>query len=394
MENVINKRSKDIIMTNNKFIQIFLLFLFVFCSSCSTEDKPEFKGVQQSVGSGNDEIKIVVVKGSPYVMGEQLGKLLKDDIKDCINDFLSSVKSEDKEMYSDEQLDQAWKTNAPYIDSRIREEMRGMADGSGLPIETIQRAHMVPVISSYACSGVAVWGSATKNHHTYQLRNLDFTKWANLQSHPVIVIYIPDHGIPHANITFAGYIGSHTGMNADHLVFGEKGASPSREYPYDLNGTHFSFLFRTMMYDATSLDDVLTTVKNTKWIKRYYLYFSDGNEETQGGAKVKISTPDGIKPRMWKDNDATDPLAPNTAKGCIYHTMKNTVAFNIIQKNLGNFDENTMIELSRAVADKDGNLLNVVYDATTLEMWVAYAHLQEDASLQNYVHIDMKDYLD
>ncbi len=380
-------------MADGKFIRIAIFTVFIFITSCSKETPPQFNGVLKAAGSDNDEIKIAVVKGTPYDMGHQLGSLLKEDIRDCLTDFLNAVKSDDPEMYSDDQLDQAWQINAAYIDTRIIDEMQGIADASGIPIEIIQRAHMVPVVSSYACSGVAVWGPATKNGHTYQLRNLDFTKWANLQSHPLIVFYIPDKGTPHVNITFAGYIGSHTGMNANHLAFGEKGASPSREYPYDLAGTHFSFLFRSMMYDAETLDDVLTTVKNTKLIKRYYLYFSDGKAETKGGAIVKISTPDGIKWQMWKDNDLMDPLAPNTVEGCVYYTMNNTVAFNIIQKNLGNFDENTMIKLSRSVADKDGNLLNIVYDVTTLEMWVAYAHFWEDASLQDYVYINMNDYI-
>lgn len=376
-----------------KFVQ-FVLFFFIFnISSCSSEDPPNFNGLVKTVGSGTDEIKVLIVRGTPYEMGRQMGSLLKEDIDDCLNDFLTAVKSDDPDMYSNEQLDQAWKTNASYIDSRIIEEMQGMADGSGLPLKIIQRAHMVPVISSYACSGVAVWGSATKNQHTYQLRNLDFTKWANLQEHPLIVFYIPKNGTPHANITFAGYIGSHTGINANHLVFGEKGASSSREYPYDLNGSHFSFLFRSMMYDAKSLDDILNTIKTTKLIKRYYLYFSDGNTNTQGGAKVQVSTPDDVKLSVWKDNDQSDPVAPYVAPGCIYHTMKNSVAFAMIQKNLGKIDENNMIELSKAVADKDGNLLNVVYDATTLEMWIAYANKWEDASQQTYVHIDMNDFL-
>jgi hypothetical protein len=376
-----------------KFIQFVLFFFILTISSCSSEDPLNFNGLVKTVGSGTDEIKVLIVKGTPYEMGRQMGSLLKEDIDDCLNDFLTAVKSDDPDMYSDDQLDQAWKTNAPYIDSRIIEEMQGMADGSGLPLKIIQRAHMVPVVSSYACSGVAVWGSATKNQHTYQLRNLDFTKWANLQEHPLIVFYIPKNGTPHANITFAGYIGSHTGISANHLVFGEKGASPSREYPYDLNGSHFSFLFRSMMYDSKSLDDILNTVKTTKLIKRYYLYFSDGNTDTQGGAKVRVSTPDDVKLSVWKDNDQSDPVAPYVAPGCIYHTMKNSVAFVMIQKNLGKFDENNMIELSKAVADKDGNLLNVVYDATTLEMWVAYANKWEDASQQTYVHLNMNDYL-
>ena len=51
-----------------------------------------------------------------------------------------------------------------------------------------------------------------------------------------------------------------------------------------------------------------------------------------------------------------------------------------------------MIKLSKIVAAKH-NLMNVVYDATTLEMWIAFADGLTNASEQNYVYLNMNDYL-
>ncbi len=359
--------------------------------SCNKTEK--LSGTITTVGSGSDKITVAVVSGTPYEMGNQLGGLLKEDIDSCLNNFISYAQKEAPEIYSNENLDLAWKTNAPFIDQRIIEEMKGMAAGSGISLDLIQRAHMVPVISTYACSGVAVWGEASQNGHTYQIRNLDFTMGAGLQDHPLLVIYRPKQGTPSLNVTFAGYLGSHTGMNANHIVFGEKGESPRSEFPFNIEGTHFSFLFRSMMYDAKSLEEVLNTIKNTTLIKRYFLFFSDGNKETQAGAKVLVSSPDSVKYTIWKDNDPNDNLAPNILPNTIYYTMDNPKAFDLLNKYHGNFDDQKMIELSRAVADEGGNLLDVVYDATTLELWVAYANGPEDASKQSYVHISMNDYL-
>ncbi len=369
----------------------FIILLVLSFTSCSKSE--EFNGTISTVGSGTDIIKVAVVKGTPYEMGIQLGNLLKNEIDSCLTDFISYAQGESQEMYSDKQLDLAWEINSPHIDSRVIEEMNGMSEASGIDLKLIQRGHMVPVISSYSCSGVAVWDEATKNGDTYQIRNLDFTMGAGLQDHPLVVIYIPNEGSPHMNVTFAGYIGSHTGMNANHLVFGEKGQSPNQEYPYDIDGVHFSFLFRSMMYDATSLNDIIKTVENTTLIKRYFLFFSDGNEETMGGAKVLVSSPDSVKYSIWKENDPTDNLAPNILPNRIYYTMDNDIAFDIMNKYHGSFDENSMIELSQSVANEGGNLLNVVYNATTLEMWVAYANGAEDASEQEYVHISSDDFL-
>ena len=165
------------------------------------------------------------------------------------------------------------------------------------------------------------------------------------------------------------------------------------EYPFDLNGVHFSFLFRTLLYDAKSLDDVLNIVKNTSLIKRYFLFFSDGNEQTMGAAKVLVSTPDSVKLTIWKDNDPNDNLAPNIMPNSIYYTADNTKAYEVLQKHIGTFNEKSMIEFSRAVASQSSSLLNVVFDATTLEMWIAYANKLESAGKQPYVHINMEDYL-
>ncbi|RUA11844.1 MAG: hypothetical protein DSY82_02755 [Flavobacteriia bacterium] len=370
--------------------------MFASCSETNKFEPKEdtkFEAKVFTAGEGMDEVKVAVVKGTPYEMGHQLGSLLKEDITASLTYFLKAAQQEEPQLLSNEQLDKAWETNSPYIDNRVKEEMKGIAEGSGIDLKLFQRSHIIPLITPYSCSGVAVWGKGTANGHTLQIRNLDFTMDAKLQDHPVVVIYVPNEGTAHVNVSFAGYIASHTGMNANHLVFGEKGESPSSEIPYDLKGAHFSFLFRKMMYDTKNLDDILTTIKTTPLIKRYYLFFSDGNEATKGGAKILVSTPDEVKYHIWKDNNPEDNVAPNTFSNVIYHTMNNKVAAEIIKNNLGNFTPEKMIELSKAVADNE-NLMDVVYDATTLEMWVAYANGEgERAADRGYVHISMKEFL-
>ena len=77
----------------------------------------------------------------------------------------------------------------------------------------------------------------------------------------------------------------------------------------------------------------------------------------------------------------------------IYFTMDNKKAFQHLSENNGKYDSDKMIELSQAVASKGGNLVNVVYDATDLEMWIAFAEKEQDACQRPYVHLSLKDYL-
>jgi hypothetical protein len=111
-----------------------------------------------------------------------------------------------------------------------------------------------------------------------------------------------------------------------------------------------------------------------------------------GAAKILVSSPDSVKLTIWKDNDSNDEVAPKIKENVCYYTMDNEAAYNYLSENHGSFDAEKMIELSKIVADDDGNLENVVYDATSLEMWVAYAKDLEVASTRPYIHIDLKKY--
>jgi hypothetical protein len=376
-------------MQKISFIVMSVLFVFISCTD--VVEKPKTAKVS-TIGSGDDEITVVVVSGTPYEMGYQLGAAQKEDIKICMTNYLKFAQMGDPERYNNENLDAAWISVEPYIKDRFKQELKGLSDGSEVSWEQLKRAHMIPVVGNYACSGVSIWGEGSEDGHLYQIRNLDFTMGGGIQNYPTIVIYLPDEGNAHASATFAGYVGAHTGINEKGIALSEKGASPDKEYPFDLDGTHFSTLFRDILYDSNTLDETLDLIKSTKLIKRYHLYVGDGKNETMGAAKIRVSSPDSVKLTIWKDNDATDEVAPNVKENVCYYTMDNSAAYKFITENYGSFNAEKMIELSRLVADEDGNLENVIYDATGLEMWVAYAHGNEVASSRPYVHIDLKNY--
>jgi hypothetical protein len=374
---------------------LLVLVVFISCSEregTSTENHDDQAAKVFYVENSTTKIPVVVVSGTPYEMGYQLGQATKDEVNKCMMGFLD-LGQQSEAKYSNANLDDAWEKMLPYIDNRFIEELKGLADGAEVSLDKLRRAHMIPVISSFACSGVAVWGDATANGDLYHIRNLDFTMDAHLQDYPVIVVYKPDQGIAHIQTSFAGYIASHSGMNAKGIVLGEKGASPSKEYPYNYDGIHFSLLFRTMMYNAENLDTALDMIENAKLIKRYFLYISDGKKETMGAAIAVVTTPDEIKLSIYKANEKPEGIELKVLDNCIYYTMDNDIAYASLDMNKGKFDSEKMINLSKSVASKGGNLLNVVYNASTLEMWVAYANGPADACDSEYIHVNMNDYL-
>jgi hypothetical protein len=249
---------------------------------------------------------------------------------------------------------------------------------------------MIPVVGNYSCSFVAAWGSATKNGDLYQIRNLDYNTKAHLQDFPMVAIYLPREGIAHMNVSFAGAIGVNTGMNAEGITLSEAGDSPEADRPYNLDGHHFLSMFRDILYDAHNLDEAVRIVRDAKRIKKYHYLIGDGRNKK--AAKMKAHAPNL---EIWSDNDVKDEVAPNVLKDIVYNAEgRDPIAYAHLKRNSGRYDADAMIQLSKAIGTLGGNLMDSVYDATTLEVWVAYANGADECAYRRpYVHISMKDYM-
>jgi hypothetical protein len=344
-------------------------------------------GRRTSIGSGADQITVVVLSGTPYEMGQTYGQLMAPEIKATLASYISAVRAQAGPLASDAALDQAWETVKPYVNQRFVEEMRGLADGAGVDYDLVRREHCLSLLMPYACSGIAVWGGASANGHLYQIRNLDFGTDLGLQQYPVISVYLPQTGVAHANVGFAGYVGSMAGMNAEGIALTEKGATPQNEMPYALEGIPFFVLFRDILQDARSLSEATKMIQGAKRHKKYYYVVGDGDDLK--AVKIRAFAP-GLD--IWTDNDPKDELMPKVMQNAVYVTMNNDACWADLHKNYGKYDAQKMIELSRMVHG-GSNLMDVVYDATSREMWVAYAEGSQGAYEREYVHFKLSDYL-
>lgn len=323
-------------------------------------------------------------------MGLALGMLMKPEIGAFVPAFVKAVQESEGAAYSDAALDKAWESVSKYMTPRYIDEMKGVAEGAGIPFDLVRRSHMIPVVGTYSCSAVAVWGDATNNRHLYQIRNLDYNVHGGLQDVPMVAVYIPKEGIAHMNVSFAGVIGVNTGMNAEGITLSEVGDSPPSDLPYDLNGAHFMSLFRDILYDAHNLDQAVKMVKDAKRIKKYHYVIGDG--KAPKAVKMRAHAPNLD---IWGDNDPKDELAPKVLKNIVYHAEgRDPIAFAHLGCYQKHYDVDAMIQLSKAIGTLGGNLLNAVYDATALECWVAYANGEDECAYRRpYVHIKMSDYV-
>src|SRR5436309_14512459 len=175
-----------------------------------------------------DGYRVLHVKGTPYEMGYQQGALLKDDIRENVR-YLFEVKARElkAEVAGIKLIDPKKvilgisNTQRKYTPARYYEEMQGVADGAGMKAEDVIIANFIPEM--FHCSGFALSGSATKDGTLYHGRILDYGCDWRLQDHAVLTIAEPAGKIPFVNVTYAGFIGSVTGMNARQVSIGEMG---------------------------------------------------------------------------------------------------------------------------------------------------------------------------
>ena len=359
-------------------------------AACLIAALPGFaEGYRSSVGTGEDEIPVIVVKGAPFEMGRTQGELLREEARPLLERILGACQASDPERCSDKNLDAAWEAVSPHTDPRFIEELRGIAEGAGVPFDAVRRTHMIPVVQNYSCSSIAAWGKATKNGHLYQTRNLDWHLGLGAHEYGCLVVYLPEKGVPHVNVTFAGYIGSNTGLSAAGIALSEMGDSPGRDHPWDMNGVHFTSLFRTVMYDAKDLGQAIGMFQDAKRIKKYHYVVGDGKAERRA-VKMLAHAPDLV---IWKDNDPNDEKAPDILEDIVYQDEERG-AFPPLKERYGKIGPEDMIDICRMIPIKGGNVLDVVYDATSLELWVAFAEKDIEAYKRPFIHFDMKDYLD
>jgi hypothetical protein len=346
------------------------------------------KGHRLMVGGAGTELPVVVVRGTPYDMGRKLGELIAAELKRFIPATMAGITK--KLNVSLDGLREVWARSAAFADDRVEQELAGLADGSGLPLSLLQAMHAVPLLMPYSCSSIAAWGEATEDGHLYQTRNLDWSLEVRAHDFPVIVVYIPDRGIPHVLPTFAGMIGAHTGMNVRGIALAEMGDSPAKEMPYQVHAPHFTVFFRTMLYDADSMTRALDIFHAQPLTKRYHYVFGDGMTERRA-VKIRAHSPEQNAGRVavWKDNDPADEFAPNVLS-CIVYNDEGRGAFPSLKRDHGRLNGEQLVKLANSIPIKGGNVENVVYDATALRLWVSYAKGDEEAYKRPYLFLDLK----
>jgi hypothetical protein len=318
-----------------------------------------------------DHYPVLHLKGTPYEMGYQHGALLKQSVCENLHNVLNNEQVTSLEV-AGVKLNPRWIIDslpiiqAPYTPDWYREELAGVAAGSGLSLNEVSAANFLPEL--FHCSGFALMNSATADGTLYHGRILDYACDWHLQDHAVLIVGEPDGGIPFANVTYAGFIGSVTGMNAQHVSIGEMGGDGQGHWA----GTPMAVLMREVLQRATNLDEAVAIFRNAQRTCQYYYVIADGNSNRAVGVDA-----------TW---DHFETIEPGESHERLTKPVKDCVLFSAADRygelarraaeTYGKLDaEGARRLMDRPVAGRS-NLHNVLFEPTNTKMWIANASSQ------------------
>ena len=311
---------------------------------------------------------VLHLKGTHYEMGYQQGALLKEHCQQNLNYLLYEKGKQIIELgplkiKPRDYIDGIVRGQRKYVPKKYFDEMEGLAAATGMPLKDIQAGNFIPEL--FHCSGFAVMNSATKDGTLYHGRVLDYAVDWGLQEHAVLVVAEPDGGIPFVNVTYAGFIGSVTGMNASHVSIGEMGGGGLGHW----QGVPMAFLVREVLETAPDLEAAIDVFKKNPRTCQYFYVVADGKTNQAVGMEASWDVMSVIRP------GEAHPLLPDpvndtvllSAGGRYKELVKRT------KENHGKFDEDSAIHLMDCPIAMKSNLHNALFAPKSTKLWVANA---------------------
>lgn len=351
---------------------------------------PKVKEVEKKFGQGklifNNGNRVLLAKGTHKEIGRIEGALLKEEIRKMVDATLYTMcwvyTAKKKSWFIDDFRD-AYKRLLPFIPARYQQEMEGMAETSGVPLNEIKLTNVFPAL--FHCSGFAIYGDATVGGKLYHGRVLDYITDLGLQFSSVLYVINPDGYNAFVNVGYAGFVGSVTGMNDKKISFGEMGGGGEGDW----DGMPMAFLMRDGLERANSLQEALDIFGNTPRTCEYYYVIADGNNLDARGLVTTPNKFEIIKPNQFHiklDEPVKDAVLMSA--GNRYKKLAERV-----KENYGKIDQEKAIQLmDRPVAMKS-NLHDALFAPQSLELWVANAGANSIACKEPYTYYKFSDLL-
>lgn len=361
--------------------------------------------------SERDGFYILHLKGGPYQMGYQHGVLMKKQIEYLYNDYLINWLKEKvgggiKFWFAYNMFKKNAAKMERYIPDEFREELRGIADGSGIAYQKVLIMHTFLDVVSHpkivktpvlTCTNFMTLNSASVGQSLIHGRNLSWPARGLLDKYSTIVFYEPLRGNKLCAMSWPGICGVLTGMNEKGVTIGETSVGSAES---TLEGVPAFILFRSTLQYSDTMYDVIRTIGSNRRTTGYTLGVSDGKLRK---ACVIECTGWHYRVRFPKDdfligaNHYLDPSLYETMKA-VYpgKVLSDTNTFQrmtrmeeLIRKNYGKIDGKTAEKfLGDPVMNTPGTFLSVVFEPERLTLSAAVGH--DNIRDDKFLALDLK----
>jgi hypothetical protein len=329
-----------------------------------------------------DGTRVLFLKGTPEEMGRQQGELLKPELRDVMTRIVYGIgvgSSFPKGRWFFGEIESAEKRLHPFISDRTYREIDAMADAAGVNRQEARLANFFPEL--FHCSGFSLTGDATVGGRMFHGRILDYMKGVGLEQNAVVMVYQPDIGNAWVNLSYAGFVGSVTAMNAKHISIGEMGGRGEGNW----DGKPMAQLIREVMENASTLDEAIAIMKKGPRTCAYYYVISDGNTKQAVGI---AATPETFELVHLGESH---PLLPDAIKDCVllsagdrYKTLVQRV-----KDGYGKFTAQSAMQLMTRPVAMNSCIQAVLFAPDTLDFWVANADSKNVASHTRFTHYNL-----
>ena len=330
-----------------------------------------------------DGHRVALLNGSPEEVGRAHGELLREESLACIDSVLyafGTAQTIRSGRWFRQDLVDAYARLKPHIPERHLVETRSLANALQLDPSLVEAVNVFPEM--FHCSGFALFGKATRDGKLYHGRVLDYMTAIGLQDAATTFVVNVDSQIPFANVGYAGFIGSVSGMNVEAVSLGEMGGKGEGHW----DGVPMATLMRRALEECHTLDEVMTLWRDSPRTCEYYYVFADGKTNRAVGVAAVPESVEFIQPGQSHERLGEGIVdAVVLSAGDRLKLLRERV-----QKNYGQFDvELGQWLMSRPVA-MSSNLHNVLFVPADGVLYVANADHQHCAAERPYVRVDLK----
>jgi hypothetical protein len=310
-----------------------------------------------------DGHRVLHLEGDSYDLGYQHGRLLAKEAAQLGERVMYGVGlyySLEKGKWFPVEARKLVERQRPFLDQEYFEELRGLAKGSGLPLAEVQAANIFPEF--FHCSGLAVFGNATKSGEVLHARVLDYMTEVGLQDEAVVMAVKPTGRNAFVNVSYAGFIGSVTGMNEQKVAVGEMGGRGEGLW----DGTPMSFLVRGVLEHCDTLEEALAYMRDHRRTCEYYYVVSDGKSRSAAGV---AATPDRLL--VVRPGQAI-PQLPEAVPDAVLLSAgdRYTELVKRVREHHGQIDAAMVLEIIKRPVAMGSNLHNAVFAPERLTLWV------------------------